>query len=69
MIFIDNGGRRSRSDRRQIAVNNPLMERRSEKERRKIPDRRSGLERRSPKGVRFMMGLDRRATFRPLAYE
>lgn len=51
----DNGGRRSRIDRRQFSYSSHIPERRTIEERRSGLDRRSGADRRSD--------ADRRRTF------
>jgi hypothetical protein len=60
----DNGGRRVGQDRRHRQVPIAFCERRSEKDRRNGEDRRSGRDRRSPKGLRRLIGADRRWAFR-----
>ena len=51
----DNGGRRSRIDRRQFSYSSHIPERRTTEERRSGLDRRSGADRRC--------GADRRRSF------
>lgn len=53
--ILDNGGRRSGIERRQMVYNVCLPERRCDSDRRQMPDRRNGIDRRS--------GIDRRETF------
>lgn len=63
----DNGGRRSRLDRRQFSYNAHVPERRCGQDRRSGKDRRSGIEQRKVTGVRISVdrrsGVERRAAF------
>jgi len=60
MRIIDQGGRRSGTERRQILVQINFPDRRLSKERRSGVDRRSSLDRRSKKRFRSIVGMDRR---------
>jgi len=67
MQIVDNGGRRSESDRRQntlpIGFPDPRsdFDRRCMRDRRNGKDRRTGLDRRNPNGMRAKAKVDRRA--------
>ena len=64
MKIVDKGGRRSGTDRRQLLSPITFPERRTDDDRRGEVDRRNGFERRSEKGVRVIIGNDRRRFFK-----
>jgi hypothetical protein len=64
MKIVDQDGRRSGIDRRQLLFPITFPERRTDDDRRGEVDRRSGFERRSEKGVQVIIGNDRRTFFK-----
>ncbi len=64
MKIVDKDGRRSGADRRQLLSPITFPERRTGDDRRGEVGRRSGFERRSEKGVRVIIGMDRRKFFK-----
>ena len=69
MTLDINGGRRTGFDRRQVTVEISCSDRRTGDDRRSGIDRRSGYDRRSPEGLRAIIGIDRRASFKPMYHK
>ncbi len=66
MKVLDNGERRSSSERRQSVFPVNFMDRRFGEDRRNESERRSGVDRRSPKGFRQLIVSDRRKGWRSI---